>query len=308
MICVLRAKFLFSGALLVTCLYAAGADRDFSGTWNLDRVASQTRQLPTPDVSLTVTQGDDRIQCNTGAVTWLIPLDGGETHYRSGDEKWSSASKWEGDALLINTLVTGGRDYTIMDRWRLSHDRQTLTIQRHILRGTAETEGQLVYRRPGVPMSDAKPADSPALVRRPPPSETASAPSGEVAEREYVVPAGTRVLLSLINSVDTKHSREGDRVYLRTAFPVIIDGRTVVPRGSNVTGVVSKSKQPGRVTGKGELYIRFEDLVLPNGVTREFRSRLGSADGGSGEVDRNEGTIRGQSDKGGDARTVATGA
>ena len=31
--------------------------------------------------------------------------------------------------------------------------------------------------------------------------------------------AGTKVPLSLINSVSTKHSAEGDRVYLETVFP-----------------------------------------------------------------------------------------
>ena len=96
------------------------------------------------------------------------------------------------------------------------------------------------------------------LVRRP---EAAAAP----AQREYAVPAGTRILLSLINSVDTKHSHEGDRVYLQTAFPVVIDGRTVIPRGANVTGTVSNAKRPGRVAGKGQLYIRFDELTLPNG-------------------------------------------
>ena len=87
----------------------------------------------------------------------------------------------------------------------------------------------------------------------------------------------------------------------------MVDGRTVVPRGATVTGTVSNSQRPGKVSGKGELYIRFDQLTLPNGVTRDFQSRFGSADNGS-DVDRKEGTIRGSGDRGGDARTVATGA
>jgi hypothetical protein len=35
---------------------------------------------------------------------------------------------------------------------------------------------------------------------------------------KYVVQPGTRIPLSLINSVSTKHSAEGDRVYLETVF------------------------------------------------------------------------------------------
>ena len=43
-------------------------------------------------------------------------------------------------------------------------------------------------------------------------------------------------------------------------------------------------------------------------MTRDFRSRLGSVDGGSGELDRKEGTVKGEGGHGADARTVATGA
>jgi type IV secretion system protein VirB10 len=58
------------------------------------------------------------------------------------------------------------------------------------------------------------------------------------------------------------------------------------------------------------LYIRFDSLTLPNGVTREFRSRMGGMDAGStGELDRAEGKVKSEGDKAGDTRTVAeTGA
>ena len=98
---------------------------------------------------------------------------------------------------------------------------------------------------------------------------TAPAPGG------YTVDANTKVPLALINSVSTKHSAEGDRVYLETVFPVLVNGRIVVPVGSWVTGTVTQVKKPGRVKGRGELYVRFDSLTLPNGVTRDFRARLG---------------------------------
>src|SRR5438270_13236717 len=96
---------------------------------------------------------------------------------------------------------------------------------------------------------------------------------------EYTVDPGTRIPLSLINTISTKHSAEGDRVYLETAFPVLVDGRIVVPVGSYVAGTVTQIKKPGRMQGRGELYVRFDSLTLPNGVTRDFRARLGGVDG-----------------------------
>ena len=111
--------------------------------------------------------------------------------------------------------------------------------------------------------------------------------------------------LSLINSVSTKHSIEGDRVYLETVFPVLVNGRIVVPVGSYVAGTVTQVKKPGRVKGRGELYVRFDSLTLPNGVTRDFRARIGSMDGNAkDELDRAEGKVRSEGNKAGDARTV----
>ena len=49
--------------------------------------------------------------------------------------------------------------------------------------------------------------------------------------------------------------------------------------------------------------LRFDSLTLPNGVTRDLRSRLSNADSSvKGDVDRNEGKITSESDRSGDAR------
>ncbi len=123
------------------------------------------------------------------------------------------------------------------------------------------------------------------------------------------VDAGTRIPLSMINSISTKSTAEGDRVYLETAFPVVNNGRIVIPAGSYVNGTVTQIKRAGRVKGRAELYVRFDSLTLPNGVTRDFRARIGAMDGTApGKLDRSEGKISGEGNKGGDARTVAEAA
>jgi len=125
----------------------------------------------------------------------------------------------------------------------------------------------------------------------------------------FTVEANTKVPLALINSVSTKHSAEGDRVYLETVFPILAGGRIVVPVGSWVTGTVTQVKKPGRVKGRGELYVRFDSLTLPNGVTRDFRGRIGSMDGSAkSEVERSEGKVRSEGNKGGDVRNIGEAA
>jgi hypothetical protein len=109
-------------------------------------------------------------------------------------------------------------------------------------------------------------------------AQTGDSNTGGEPPSVYTVQAGTRIPLGLINSVSTKHSAAGDRIYLETVFPIVIDSHIVIPPGSYVTGTVTDVKRPGRVKGRGELYVRFDSITLPNGVTRDFRSRLGSVD------------------------------
>jgi hypothetical protein len=93
----------------------------------------------------------------------------------------------------------------------------------------------------------------------------------------YLIEPGTRIPVSLINSVSVKHSAVGDRVYLETVFPILVKGRVVIPQGSYVGTSIAQVNRPGRVNG--ELYLRFDSLTLPNGVTRDLRPRSGGLDG-----------------------------
>lgn len=147
-----------------------------------------------------------------------------------------------------------------------------------------------------------------ALSQEPVPNQTGdpAVPAPASAQvSAYQVEPGTRIPLNMINSVSTKNAAEGDRVYLETAFPVVVNSKIIIPPGSYIAGTITQVKRPGRIKGKGELFLRFDSLTLPNGVTRDFRARISGLDGRTTEqLDRAEGKVRGDSNKGGDARTV----
>lgn len=131
----------------------------------------------------------------------------------------------------------------------------------------------------------------------------------EAAPAPYLVEVGTKIPLVMINSVSTRNAAEGDRLYLETSFPILSNGRIVIPPGSYVAGTITSAKRGGRVKGKAELFLRFDSLTLPNGVTRDFRARVGGIDGRSTQqLDRSEGKITADSTKGNDARTIGEGA
>lgn len=126
---------------------------------------------------------------------------------------------------------------------------------------------------------------------------------------DFLVPAGTKVPLSMINSISTKTAAEGERIYLETVFPILANGRIVIPPGSYVAGTVTEVKRPGRVHGRGELYVRFDSLTLPNGVTRDFRARIGSLDGTAPDtLDKAEGKVKSDGNKAGDVKTIGEAA
>ena len=68
--------------------------------------------------------------------------------------------------------------------------------------------------------------------------------ASEPEHKTFVVENGTRIPLSMVNSVSTKTSGEGDRVYLETSFPIAVKGKIVIPAGSYVLGTVMASKRP----------------------------------------------------------------
>jgi type IV secretion system protein VirB10 len=120
------------------------------------------------------------------------------------------------------------------------------------------------------------------------------------------IPQGSHALLRLVNSISTRTAKEGDYVYLRTASPIVADGKIVVPVESYVQGVVTSAKRSGRVKGRAELAIRIEMLTLPGGKVIKVAPHLASVDSGGTEqkVD-GEGAVRQGGSKGADAARVA---
>jgi hypothetical protein len=133
----------------------------------------------------------------------------------------------------------------------------------------------------------------------------ASAPAN-AAGAQIEVPSGTHIPLVLHNAISTRSAREGDPVYLETLFPVMVDGRVVIPAGSYVSGEVTETKRPGRVKGRGELMVKLTTMILPNAYMVKLNAAPGGSPGtGGGETIDKEGKITGDSDKTSDAATVA---
>jgi hypothetical protein len=130
----------------------------------------------------------------------------------------------------------------------------------------------------------------------------ASAPAKDV---KIKVPVGTHIPLILHNAISTRTARDGDPVYFETSFPVLVNGRIVIPAGSYVSGVVTEVKRPGRIRGRGKLMIRLTTMILPNAYIVKLNAVPGGSAGtGGNETLNREGEVVGDSEKSKDAGTV----
>jgi hypothetical protein len=298
----------------------------FIGLWRFNPEKSEILKLPaTPDTYLKIEQDAKSVrvfgsaqQDGAYALVSVYPLDGQSERRKVGNDRINTATKWEGSSLLVSALVSGPQNYSVMEHWKRSRDGSTLTITRTIVRVEGESESILVYENPALARALPESAPQPALAPQPRLGTTSGGREERAGARqpalrtarpeldpaaEYVVSSSTHVLLRLTNSLNTKLSAAGDRVYLETAAPIYVQGRLIIPVGSYVTGTVTESHQAGRVKGKSGLNLRIDTLTLPNGVARDFRSRVGSASE-SGKIGA-EGQIDGSGSKGRDAGTVA---
>jgi hypothetical protein len=93
---------------------------------------------------------------------------------------------------------------------------------------------------------------------------------------EVIVPEGTVIPVIITAYLNTRSTQEGDTVYAETIYPVWIQQRLVIPKGSSIRGTVTEVEKPGKIQGKGRIAVRFDDILLPNGVKRgliaSFRS------------------------------------
>lgn len=152
------------------------------------------------------------------------------------------------------------------------------------------------------PAAAAVPSSAPASA---PAKPADAAPSANKTIAKIQVPSGTHIPLVLHNSISTRSARPGDPVYFETLFPIMIEGKVVIPAGSYVSGEVTESKRPGRVKGRGELMIKLTTLILPNAYMVNLNAVPGNAGTGGNETTDSEGKIIGDSEKGHDIGTIA---
>jgi hypothetical protein len=95
------------------------------------------------------------------------------------------------------------------------------------------------------------------------------------------LPAGTRITVRMIDSVDSQVARVGDTFRASVDEPVSMNGNTVIPRGADVIAKLVEEEQSGKITGRTTLKlvlstVRVNDRsidIVTSDVVKESSSR-----------------------------------
>ena len=103
------------------------------------------------------------------------------------------------------------------------------------------------------------------------PSATPSA-AGAPAGREVTLPVGTRLPVVLDTGVGSDTSRVEQPVQAHIARAIVVNGQTVLPAGTRVSGVVTDARRSGKVKGLAHVGVRF-DALTPRGDDERYQIR-----------------------------------
>lgn len=105
-------------------------------------------------------------------------------------------------------------------------------------------------------------------------STQASSPVGNAAaaakassQDSVRVPAGTRLVVRMIDSINSKTNQVGDTFSASLEDPLDVNGTVVAPRGTRVYGKLEEVKSVGKIKGESELRLALTGIEI-NGATR----------------------------------------
>lgn len=79
---------------------------------------------------------------------------------------------------------------------------------------------------------------------------------------QVLVPPSTSIHVILNTALSSNHSNPGDRFEATVSQAVVIDGKTVIPKGAEATGVVVDSLPSGKMEKRAHLLIALETVTV----------------------------------------------
>ena len=124
------------------------------------------------------------------------------------------------------------------------------------------------------------------------------------AAGEVTIAEGTHITLQLNEHLSTKLNSEGDNFTAVVSEPVLAGDRQVIPKGSIVSGSISRVVRPGRFKGKAIMNLLFQSIKIPGRGQTAIVASLDKVDTEGNSEIKAESTVEGQGSVGGDVGRV----
>jgi hypothetical protein len=121
----------------------------------------------------------------------------------------------------------------------------------------ASTRPPVAAAAPSAPPVPEIPSPAPVAPQAPPPTAAARMDS-------ITVPAGTDLLVRMIDSVDSDKNHIGDRFRASLEQDFVVDGTVIAPKGTDVYGRLSEAKEAGHIQGKAQLKLELTEILIRN--------------------------------------------
>jgi hypothetical protein len=119
---------------------------------------------------------------------------------------------------------------------------------------------------------------------------TAGAPAGQGQRFEtFVIPDGTIVVASLETRLSTDKNVTGDEFNATTTEPIIVDGKTAVPAGARIHGVLRDVQASGRIKGRARMTLMYDTITDSRGKIHTISTQplaLQAASSTKGDVEK----------------------
>jgi hypothetical protein len=91
---------------------------------------------------------------------------------------------------------------------------------------------------------------------------SARASAGAQNKQRITVPAGTRILIRMVDSIDSSKQKTGYRFSATLETNLQVEDTVVAPRGTTLYGRLAEASAAGRMSGSSELTLELTDVLI----------------------------------------------
>jgi len=107
--------------------------------------------------------------------------------------------------------------------------------------------------------------------------------SSNAAATGWTLPTGTKVVIRMVDSVNSERNKLGDTFIATLEEPLVQNNIEVVPRGADVRGRIANINEAGRIAGAAQLGLELTQLIvngIPYSLTTSEYEEVGKSRGG----------------------------